>query len=132
MNILITYNANLERTCNVFEVYVMLQQTRRRSSNSPIKQWRDIQARYSSSKNEIFPKSIFVPYLAYCEDAVKSNNPIKLVENTSSLIRLANRVLQVAKQELENSEDPNFMALLNNTTQDLHAGKRLPLSLIIL
>jgi len=62
-----------------------------------------------------------------CEDAILSNKPIKLVEHTSALVRLANRVLQVAKQEMENSEDQTFITVLNKTTQDLHAGMDLVL-----
>lgn len=48
-----------------------------------------------------------------CEDAIRKNQPQKMVDNTSSIARLANRVLMVAKQESDNSEDPQFIARVN-------------------
>lgn len=59
-----------------------------------------------------------------CEDAIAKNNPNKMVDNTTSIARLANRVLQVAKQEAENSEDPLFIADVNKAADDLQAGTR--------
>lgn len=44
-----------------------------------------------------------------CEDAIRNKLPQKMVDNTSSIARLANRVLLVAKQEADNSEDPMFI-----------------------
>lgn len=44
-----------------------------------------------------------------CEDAIKAGNALKMVENTSALGRLANRVIQIAKQEADNSEDPEYI-----------------------
>ncbi|KAG5887305.1 hypothetical protein JTB14_006450 [Gonioctena quinquepunctata] len=44
-----------------------------------------------------------------CEEAIKNKQPQKMVDNTSAIARLANRVLLVAKQESDNSEDPNFI-----------------------
>ncbi|XP_052129158.1 vinculin isoform X10 [Frankliniella occidentalis] len=48
-----------------------------------------------------------------CEDAIRNNQPQKMVDNTASIARLANRVLMVAKQEADNSEDPSFIARVN-------------------
>jgi vinculin len=59
----------------------------------------------------------------HCEDAIRSGNPIKMVEHTSALARLGNRVLQVAKQETENSEDPRFISSLNYSADQLHSSK---------
>ncbi|ODM94730.1 Vinculin [Orchesella cincta] len=44
-----------------------------------------------------------------CEDAIRAQQPPKMVDNTSSVARLANRVLMVARQEADNSEDPQFV-----------------------
>ncbi|GAB6023144.1 hypothetical protein CHUAL_007224 [Chamberlinius hualienensis] len=53
-----------------------------------------------------------------CEDAIKTQQPQKMVDNTSTIARLANRVLMVAKQESDNSEDPYFVERVN-TAADL-------------
>lgn len=44
-----------------------------------------------------------------CENAIAGQEPQQLVDGTSQIARLANRVLQVAKQEADNSEDPAFI-----------------------
>ncbi|XP_073977268.1 vinculin isoform X3 [Rhodnius prolixus] len=44
-----------------------------------------------------------------CEDAIANADAEKMVEHTTAIARLANRVLQVANQEAENSEDPYFI-----------------------
>lgn len=54
-----------------------------------------------------------------CEDAIRNKHNQKMVDNTSSIARLANRVLSVAKQEADNSEDPNFISNLNNASDKL-------------
>ena len=38
-----------------------------------------------------------------CEEAILQEDPTKMVENTSAIARLANRVLQLTKQEADNS-----------------------------
>uniref|UniRef100_T1JBN5 Vinculin n=1 Tax=Strigamia maritima TaxID=126957 RepID=T1JBN5_STRMM len=53
-----------------------------------------------------------------CEDAIASKVPQKMVDNTSSIARLANRVLMVAKQESDNSEDPYFIDRVTPMVQD--------------
>jgi vinculin len=54
-----------------------------------------------------------------CEDAIRNRVPQKMVDNTSSIARLANRVLLVAKQEADNSEDPQFISELLNASDKL-------------
>lgn len=54
-----------------------------------------------------------------CEDAIRNKIPQKMVDNTSSIARLANRVLLVAKQEADNSEDPQFTSNLLNASDKL-------------
>ena len=46
-----------------------------------------------------------------------------MVDNTSAIARLANRVLMVAKQEAENSEDPTFVAKVNLAANNLQSCK---------
>lgn len=48
-----------------------------------------------------------------CEDAIVKGNAQKMVDNTSAIARLANRVILVAKQESDNSEDPIFIQRVN-------------------
>ncbi|XP_050314942.1 vinculin isoform X4 [Anthonomus grandis grandis] len=54
-----------------------------------------------------------------CEEAIKNRQPQKMVDNTSAIARLANRVLLVAKQESDNSEDPSFINELNRASDHL-------------
>ncbi|XP_044764027.1 vinculin isoform X4 [Coccinella septempunctata] len=54
-----------------------------------------------------------------CEEAIKNKQPQKMVDNTSAIARLANRVLLVAKQESDNSEDPNFIDDVNRASDNL-------------
>lgn len=54
-----------------------------------------------------------------CDEAIRNKNSQKMVDNTSSIARLANRVLSVTKQETENSEDPEFIAKLNLAADQL-------------
>lgn len=57
-----------------------------------------------------------------CEEAIAKNNPQKMVDNTSAIARLANRVILVAKQESDNSEDPAFIERVNRATDALQNG----------
>ncbi|XP_014662198.1 PREDICTED: vinculin-like isoform X5 [Priapulus caudatus] len=59
-------------------------------------------------------------HTAQCEEAVKRNQQPHFVENTSNIARLANRVLMVAKQESDNSEDPSFKETVDGTSDDLN------------
>ncbi|KAJ8682712.1 hypothetical protein QAD02_018504 [Eretmocerus hayati] len=54
-----------------------------------------------------------------CEDAIAKGNPQKMVDNTSAIARLANRVILRAKQESDNSEDPAFIQRLNHAADVL-------------
>lgn len=58
-----------------------------------------------------------------CEEAIKNKQPQKMVDNTSAIARLANRVLLVAKQESDNSEDPNFIDDVNRAFDSLQSSK---------
>lgn len=58
-------------------------------------------------------------HVKLCEDAIHNKQPQKMVDNTSNIARLVNRVLLVAKQEADNSEDPVFTAKLNSATNHL-------------
>uniref|UniRef100_A0A023EWN7 Vinculin n=1 Tax=Aedes albopictus TaxID=7160 RepID=A0A023EWN7_AEDAL len=57
-----------------------------------------------------------------CDEAIRMRQPQKMVDNTSSEARLANRVLLVAKQEADNSEDPEFIANVNDASDRLQAS----------
>lgn len=54
-----------------------------------------------------------------CEEAIAKALPQKMVDNTASIARLANRVILVAKQESDNSEDPAFIQRVNYATDIL-------------
>ncbi|XP_035701560.1 vinculin isoform X3 [Folsomia candida] len=56
-----------------------------------------------------------------CEDAIRSKQPPKMVDNTSSIARLANRVLMVARQEADNSEDANFIRNVSHAADQLQS-----------
>ena len=45
------------------------------------------------------------------------------MDNTSAIARLANRVLMVAKQEADNSEDPSFVAKVNAASDQVQVGE---------
>ncbi|XP_059491322.1 vinculin isoform X3 [Neocloeon triangulifer] len=54
-----------------------------------------------------------------CEEAIRNRQPQKMVDNTTMEARLANRVLAVAKQESENSEDPIFIDRVNRASDNV-------------
>lgn len=58
-------------------------------------------------------------YTFLCEEAIRNKQPQKMVDNTSNIARIVNRVLLVAKQEADNSEDPEYIAHLNAATNKL-------------
>ena len=58
-----------------------------------------------------------------CEDSIRAGNAIKLVENTSAIARMGNRIIQVAKQEADNSEDPEFISTVNYSANELSSSK---------
>ncbi|XP_063370152.1 vinculin [Cydia amplana] len=57
-----------------------------------------------------------------CEDAIRNNDSQKMVDNTSAIARLANRVLLVGGAERENTEDAEFARALNSAHQRLQAA----------
>ncbi|CAL4058554.1 unnamed protein product, partial [Meganyctiphanes norvegica] len=57
-----------------------------------------------------------------CEASISTNEPQSMVDNTSAIARLANRVLMVAKQEAENSEDPGFVSKVNYASDMLQGS----------
>uniref|UniRef100_A0A914ZNS6 Vinculin n=2 Tax=Parascaris univalens TaxID=6257 RepID=A0A914ZNS6_PARUN len=61
-------------------------------------------------------------YTGRCEDAIRGNEPQEMVDNTSQIARLGNRVLMCAKNEVENSEEPAFVQRVNNAAQQLHSA----------
>lgn len=61
-------------------------------------------------------------YAKLCEDAIHAKQPQKMVDNTSNIARLINRVLLVAKQEADNSEDPQYTAKLNAAANRLESS----------
>lgn len=61
-------------------------------------------------------------YTAYCENAVRNNEPQQIVDNTSQIARFGNRVLMTAKNEADNSEEPSFVHRVNSAAQQLHSG----------
>jgi len=56
-----------------------------------------------------------------CEEAIATKQPAMMVESTSNIARLANRVLQLTKQEAENSEDVKYIATLNISAEQLQS-----------
>ncbi|XP_014602559.1 PREDICTED: vinculin isoform X2 [Polistes canadensis] len=54
-----------------------------------------------------------------CEEAIAKSYPQKMVDNTAAIARLADRVILVAKQESDNSEDPAFIQRVNQATDAL-------------
>ncbi|XP_076353432.1 vinculin-like isoform X8 [Tachypleus tridentatus] len=57
-----------------------------------------------------------------CEESIVHQEPQHMVDHTSSIARLANRVLMVAKQESDNSEDPYFISRVNIAADELQSA----------
>ncbi|XP_013148965.1 PREDICTED: vinculin [Papilio polytes] len=57
-----------------------------------------------------------------CEDAIRNNDAQKMVDNTSAIARLANRVLLVGGAECDNTEDGEFGRALAAAQQRLQAS----------
>lgn len=58
-------------------------------------------------------------YTERCEEAIRDNHPQAMVDNTSQIARLGNRVLMAAKNEADNSEDPVFVGRVNSAASKL-------------
>lgn len=54
-----------------------------------------------------------------CEMAISTRQVQSMVDNAGSIARLANRVIMVARQETNNSEDANFIARVDGATRRL-------------
>ncbi|XP_074603743.1 vinculin [Brevipalpus obovatus] len=61
-------------------------------------------------------------HTALCENAINNGQPQPMVDNASQIARLANRVLMLAKNEAENSEDPDFINRMNRAAANLQAA----------
>lgn len=61
-------------------------------------------------------------YTNRCEDAIRANQAQQMVDNTSQIARLGNRVLMCAKNEADNSEEPAFVQRVNSAAQQLHSA----------
>lgn len=62
-------------------------------------------------------------YTAACERAIAAGESQAVVDNVSNAARLVSRVLMVAKQEADNSEDPSFVAQVKAASAKLEAGE---------
>lgn len=60
------------------------------------------------------------------EDAIQMKDPPRIGAHASNIARRANRVLQVAQQEAENSEDPKYVDHVNQAASNLRSSKELP------
>ena len=70
----------------------------------------------------LISENLIKRHTAHCEASINNHEPQAMVDNTSAIARLANRVLMVAKQEADNSEDPMFVAKVNSASDQLQAG----------
>ena len=57
------------------------------------------------------------------EGAIMAADQQSIVDNAASIARRSNRILQVAQQEVDNSEDPVFQQDVTDATNNLKAGK---------
>ncbi|XP_041366236.1 vinculin-like isoform X9 [Gigantopelta aegis] len=55
------------------------------------------------------------------ENGIRMNDSPQIVTNASNIARRANRVLQVAHNEADNSEDPQFVDRVNSASENLKA-----------
>lgn len=61
---------------------------------------------------------------AQIEQAIIDSHAPAIIENAASIARRSNRVLQVAQQEVDNSEDPLLQLEVTNASNNLKAGMR--------
>lgn len=67
-------------------------------------------------------EALMQKYTAACERAIAAGESQAVVDNVSNAARLVSRVLMVAKQEADNSEDPSFVAQVKAASAKLEAG----------
>ena len=60
---------------------------------------------------------------AQIEHAIVNSHAPAIIENAASIARRSNRVLQVAQQEVDNSEDPLLQLEVTNASNNLKGGK---------
>ena len=56
------------------------------------------------------------------EMAVREQNSFEIVTNASNIARRANRIIQVASQEIENSEDATYIKQISNASESLKSS----------
>ncbi|CAJ0603802.1 unnamed protein product [Cylicocyclus nassatus] len=61
-------------------------------------------------------------YTNRCEDAIADNYPQGMVDNTSQIARLGNRVLMAAQNEAENSEEPAYCDRVNSAANQVRSA----------
>ncbi|CDK13446.1 Vinculin [Caenorhabditis elegans] len=59
-------------------------------------------------------------YTNHCEGAINGADAHGLVNNSSQIARLGNRVLMTAQNEADNSEEPSFVSRVRNAADQLH------------
>jgi vinculin len=69
----------------------------------------------------VFIEEAMRRYTEECERAIRECAPQSMVDNTSHIARLANRVLMAAKGEAENSEDHMFVNKVNSAASRLQS-----------
>lgn len=62
-------------------------------------------------------------YTNHCEGAINGADAHGLVNNSSQIARLGNRVLMTAQNEADNSEEPSFVSRVRNAADQLHNGE---------
>nr|CDJ93201.1 Vinculin alpha-catenin domain containing protein [Haemonchus contortus] len=60
-------------------------------------------------------------YTNRCEDAITNNYPQGMVDNTSQIARLGNRVLMTAQNEADNSEEPAYCDRVNSAANQVRS-----------
>ncbi|EPB77770.1 vinculin family protein [Ancylostoma ceylanicum] len=61
-------------------------------------------------------------YTNRCEDAIANSYPQGMVDNTSQIARLGNRVLMAAQNEADNSEEPAYCDRVNSAANQVRAA----------
>lgn len=57
------------------------------------------------------------------EEGIKTQDPPKIVSGAANIARRADRVLQMAEMEVQNSDDPTFVSHVSQASVILSAGK---------
>ncbi|KAL6737273.1 hypothetical protein Aduo_010929 [Ancylostoma duodenale] len=70
-------------------------------------------------------------YTNRCEDAIANSYPQGMVDNTSQIARLGNRVLMAAQNEADNSEEPAYCDRVNSAANQVRAAARLCFAVVL-